>query len=162
MSETFTPIESQEAFDNAIAKRLARAEQKYTEQYAGFISPTEFEEKTKSLSEQITELGNSLTAANEKAKADADAIEKLQAIIKDNETASVKSRIAHEFGLPYELAHRLSGADEDAIRKDAESIKSILGTIKTQAPPVPNPNDYVPGGEATRMAALMKMSAELK
>lgn len=161
MSENFTPIETQEQFDSAIAKRLARAEQKYTEQFSGYISPTEFEEKTKSLTDQITELGNSLTAANEKAKADADAIAELEARIKANETASVKSRIAHEFGLPYELAHRLTGDDEESIRADAESMKSILGTVKTPAPPVPNPNDSV-GGDKSRMAALMKMSADLK
>lgn len=161
MSETFTPITTQEEFDSAISKRLARAEQKFTEQYSGYISPEEFEEKTKSLNEQITELGNSLTAAHEKSKADAETISTLETSVKNHVTASVKSRIAHEMGLPYELANKLSGDDEDAIRKDAESLKSIIGNIKKPAPFVSNPNEGT-NGETSRQAALLKMSAELK
>lgn len=161
MSETFTPITTQEEFDSAISKRLARAEQKFTEQYSGYISPEEFETRTQDLNSQITELGNSLTAALEKAKADAETISTLEESVKNHVTASVKSRIAHEMGLPYELANKLSGEDEESIRKDAESLKAIIGNLKKPAPVVPNPNGGETG-DTSRQAALMKMSTDLK
>ena len=75
---------------------------------------------------QITELNGALTAANEKAaKYDADIADR-DAKIRSYETASVKTRIAHEAGLPYELHSRLTGETEDEIRKDAESLAKLM------------------------------------
>ena len=53
-------------------------------------------------------------------------METLRAKIKDYETASVKARIAHETGLPYELANRLTGDTEEAIRQDAETMAKFI------------------------------------
>lgn len=35
-------------------------------------------------------------------------------------------RIAHENGIPFELADKLSGSDEEAIKKDAETMAKFL------------------------------------
>lgn len=150
---SFTTIETQEQLDNIIKERLDRAERKMQEKYAGYISPDDLANKTKELNNKIAELGKSLNdaneainKANEKAKADADAIAGLQTQVKGYETASVKSRIAHEVGIPFELANKLSGETEEDIRKDAESLKPFVSTVTA---PLRNP-EAGGGGPSTR------------
>lgn len=142
MSE-FTPIETQEQFDEAIKDRLARAEKKWQEKYSGYLSPEDLSGKTQEYEDKITELSNSLNGANEKATKDSQTIADLEAKIKAHETASVKSRIAHEVGIPYELANKLSGETEEDIRKDAEALKPFVAQ-KTTAP-LRNPEAGDPG-----------------
>lgn len=140
MSE-FKPIETQEQFDEMIKDRLERAEKKMEEKYSGYISPDDLSGRTKELNDKIAELGNSLSDATEKAKADAETIAGLESKVKNYETASVKSRIAHEVGIPYELANKLSGDTEEAIRKDAEALKPFItqrGTMPLRNPESPD------------------------
>ena len=69
----------------------------------------------------------------------------------------MKIRVAHEAGIPYELAGKLSGDDEDALRKDAETFKSFLGKPKT--PPL---RDTEPSGGDMKKAALKSMLGNLR
>ena len=148
MSE-FKVIETQEQLDAIIKERLDRAEKKQAEKYAGYLSPADVDAKIADLNKQIEDLGNSLTGANDKAKTDAEAIAGLEAKVKNYETASVKSRIAHEVGIPYELANKLSGETEEDIRKDAEALKPFV--TKTSAPPLRDPEAPDAGsGDPTR------------
>ncbi len=150
----FKTIETQEQFDEAIKERIARVEKKYEK----YISPEAAEKLTadkdreiEDLKKQIGDLGNSLNGANDKAKASAEAMADLEAKVKEYETASVKSRIAHEVGIPYELANRLSGETEDDIRKDAEYMKSF--TTVQQAMPLRNPEAGGAGGTGQQFAS---------
>lgn len=159
MSE-FKPIDSQEQLDGIIKDRLDRAEKKFEEKYAGYLSPDEVEAKISDLNKKIEEMGNSLNGANDKAKADAESIAGLEAKVKSYETASVKSRIAHEVGIPYELANKLSGETEADIRKDAEALKPFV--TKTQVPPLRDPESHDPStGDATR-DSMMKLVQNMK
>ena len=54
--------------------------------------------------------------------------------LKGYETATVKMKIAHETGIPFELASKLSGDDEEAIRKDAEVMSKFMNKQKEPAP----------------------------
>ncbi len=125
MSE-FKAIETQEAFDAAIKERLERQKKTVTDeikkQYEGWISP----EEAKKTADQIAAL-NGKIGDNEKTIAD------LTAKNSAYEIASVKTKIAHETGLPYELADRLSGSTEEEIRKDAETLAQFAA--KPQATP---------------------------
>lgn len=144
----FKVIETQEQLDAIVKDRLERAEKKAEEKYAGYLSPEEVEAKISDLNKQVEELSNSLTSAGDKAKTDAEAIAGLEAKIKNYETASVKSRIAHEVGIPYELANKLSGETEEDIRKDAENLKPFV--TKHQTAPLRNPEAGDTGSNATR------------
>lgn len=152
MSTEFKAIETQEDFDAAIKARLDRNTKTVTDEvkksYEGYLSPDE----AKKLNDQISTLTASLT---EKETAIAD----LTAKNKQYETASVKARIAHEKGLPYELAERLSGETEQDIEADAEKLVQFVGSQKPAAPL------YAPqGGTGTASgtdAALMAMLGEL-
>ncbi len=159
MSE-FKQIETQEQLDAIIKERLDRAEKKQAEKYAGYLSPEAVEAKMADLNKQIEELGNSLNGANDKAKSDAESIAGLEAKVKSYETASVKSRIAHEVGIPYELANKLSGETEEEIRKDAEALKPFVTKINTA--PLRNPEAQDAGsGDKTR-DSLKKLVENLK
>ena len=54
--------------------------------------------------------------------------------LKAFETAALKSRIAHEAGLPYDLAGRLTGDTEEAIKADAEKLSALFKSAKPKEP----------------------------
>lgn len=142
MSE-FKPIETQEAFDAAIKDRIERAKKaaaaEAAKQYEGYVSP----EDAKKSADQIADLQGQvadLAAKNTAA-----------------ELSALRTRIAHETGLPYELADRLRGDDEKAIRADAEAFSKL-----TAAKPAPSPaySPEMPVGSATD-AAFAALASEL-
>lgn len=124
----FEPIETQEAFDAAIKSRIERNTKSVTDEvtkkYEGYISPEDASRQTAELNKQIKDLTAKL---GERDSSIAD----LTAKNKAYETASVKTRIAREFNIPYELADRLSGETEDDIKKDAEKLSAFVGKKKT-------------------------------
>lgn len=126
MSE-FKPIETQEALDAIIKERLERQKKSVTEevkkQYEGWISPEDMKKST----EQIETLTGKLSESEKK-------IAELTTKNSAYEISSVKMKVAHETGIPYELAERLSGANEEEIRKDAETL------AKFAAPATPTPS----------------------
>ncbi len=131
----FTPINTQEEFDAAIKSRIEQAKRSEKEAqakvYEGYTSPddlakikAEYETKIKDYETAKTESAGKL-AQYEKDIAERDTK------IKGFEMTSLKSKIAHEMGIPYELAGRLTGDDETAIRKDAESLSKIIKSTHT-------------------------------
>ena len=142
MSE-FKVIETQEALDAIIKDRLDRQKKAVTDeikkQYEGWISP----EDAKKSTDQIAALNGKLSDS-EKTIAD------LTAKNSAYEISSVKMRRAHETGLPYELAERLSGTTEEDIRKDAET----LAQFTSQAPATPSFSSEPPVGDSTNAAFI--------
>lgn len=122
MGEEFKPIMTQEDFDSAIGSRIKRERDTVSKEFAAQIE--EITKKSQGYEKQIGELGKQLETAGAKDKT----IEELTSKVKGYETASVKTRIANEIGIPYELAARLSGDDEDSIRKDAETLSKFIGS----------------------------------
>ena len=124
----FEPIETQEAFDAAIKSRIERNTKSVTDEvakkYEGYISPEDASKQTAELNKQIKDLTAKL---GERDSSIAD----LTAKNKAYETASVKTRVAREYNIPYELADRLSGETEDDIKKDAEKLSAFVGRKKT-------------------------------
>ena len=50
------------------------------------------------------------------------------------ETDALKRKIAHEKGTPLDMASRLTGEDEKALRADAEAMAGMLKAFKGPAP----------------------------
>lgn len=150
MSE-FEAITTQEAFDAAIGARLKRERETIEKKYDGYLSPEAVTEKYKDYlsPEAVTEKYKDYLSPADAAEKD----KKLRAY----ETSSVKMRIAHENGIPFELAEKLSGDDEAAIRKDAEVMSKFLKGKKAQ--PLADPEGD-PGN--SKKAAMRKMLAGLK
>lgn len=106
MADEFNPINTQEEFDAAVEKQYGNV---------------------KDLQGQITTLtgerdGHAATIAN------------LQNEIAGYKTAELKNRIAKEEGIPLDMAGRLTGADEKALRADAKALAGHLRSYKGAAP----------------------------
>jgi gp39 len=73
--------------------------------------------------------------ANNQSKADADKqLEEMQNQISNYETASLRTRVALQYGLPYDLADRLQGTDEDSFKADAERLAGFMKPVSKVAP----------------------------
>ena len=126
----FKVIETQEQLDDIIKDRIARAEAKAAEKYADY---DELKAKAEDKDKQIAALSSKLEEqSNKKGEYDKQ-IADLNAKVKEYEAGAVKTRIAHEVGLPYELAKKLEGDTEEAIRADAQSMAKL---IKPAAAPI--------------------------
>ncbi|MCC8135069.1 MAG: DUF4355 domain-containing protein [Ruminococcus sp.] len=148
MSDEFTPIETQEAFDAAIKGRLERCTRSVTDEvtkkFEGWLSPEEAAKSSGEYESRIAEL----TAQNSE----------LAAKNKAYESSSVKMRIACEAGIPFELADKLSGETEDEIRKDAEKLSRYTRQAAAKAPEF---SSDLPVTD-TKKAALLSMLHGLK
>lgn len=140
MSE-FAPITTQEEFDTAIGERLRRERESISKQYSDY---DDLKAKVKGYEEQIDTLNQSMKDSAEKYAGYDKTLAELQAQVKNYETSSVKMRIAHETGLPWELAERLAGETEEDIRKDAESMTKII----KPSPSTPRQKSSEPGAPA--------------
>ena len=156
MSETnqegFKPIETQEELDNIIKDRLKRERESTQKRYEGWISP---EDHQKAL-DASNKAFDDFKKAHE---SDEQTIADLTAKNKAYETASLKSRIAHEVGLSYEWTDRIGGEDEESIRKDAESLKKLVGA---GAQPIPTKNTEAGEDVDSGKAALRKVLNGIK
>ena len=123
----FKPITTQEEFDVAIKERLSREKAKYSDYDQLKSRVTELETENVGLKSTIE--------ANKQSKADADKqLEELQNQISGYETASLRTRIALQYGLPYDLADRLQGTDEESFKADAERMASFVKPTEHFAP----------------------------
>ena len=134
MSE-FKVIESQEEFDARIKDRIERAKEKAIEDYKIEIKKTidDLKSENSSLKNEVAGYKESL----EEVKGKDETIKGLNEKISAFERAEVKRNIALEYGLPFKLANKISGDDEDSMKKDAEvRAKYFSDSKKSYEPPL--------------------------
>ena len=156
----FTPITTQEELNNIIGERLRRERESVSKEFEQKISEKDAEigqSKTdmEALNKKLEAVNKQLEDANQKISG----ISALEEKIKGYEVASVKSKVAREVGIPYELAERLSGDTEEDIRKDAEGLRKLIGAGK-QAPLAGGERNT--GGSSNKDVALRGLLGELK
>lgn len=131
----FKVIESQEEFDLIIKERLKRAIKKAKEE-----AKEEFVESINSLKNENSSLKNEVAGYKESledVKEKDETIRGLNEKISAFERAEVKRNIALEYGLPFKLADKISGDDEDSMKKDAELMAKYFSDSKrTYEPPL--------------------------
>lgn len=149
----FKVIETQEQLDAILGDRLKRERETVKKEFEGYLSPEDAAKKYEGY----------LSPEDEKKKYEGylspEEAAKKDAKIKGYESSSVKTRIAHETGLPYEMAARLSGETEEDIRKDAESLVKLIGQ---QQPPQPFGNPEFDGQASGTREALRRTLNGLK
>ena len=128
----FTPIMTQEELDKVIGPRLKRERETVAKEYEERLS--QITSESEGYKSQVGELTGKLEEVNNKVKEFDVQVAGLNKEISGYKSASLKSKIAHEAGLPYEMASRLSGESEEDIRKDADALKAIIGNGKRVAP----------------------------
>ena len=150
MSE-FKTIETQEELDNIVKERIRREREKFGD----------YDELKKRVSELESENSalKSTVEDDKQTRAELDAqITELQGQVSNYETASLRTRIALQNGLPYDLADRLQGADEEALRADAERL---AGFMRPATPPAPL-RDTEPAMSDDKTMQMKQMLRELQ
>ncbi len=157
----FEPITTQEDLDQIVQARLEKerkknkdymSPQEVSEKYKDYLSPDDVATKYNGYlsPDEVSEKYKNYLSPDDAAKKDAE--------IKSKELSLMKSKIAYEVGLPHELADRLSGDTEDAIRKDAENFSKYM---RTGAPLGTTEPSKATGKDAQR-AELSKMLSSMK
>lgn len=142
MENEFKVIETQEEFDKAVKERLARKDKEQAEKYKEYMSPADVTSLKSEYDKKLQELNDALTKANEKIAGNDQIVADLTNRANTAESDLLKSRIAHESGVPFELAGRLVGSNAEELKADAEKFASFLAP--KSAPPLytsdPNSN----------------------
>lgn len=134
MAEDFKVIETQEDLDKIIKERLARKERDLAEKYKDYLAPDRIKDLEAEFEKKLTKANEDLAKANEKIASHEQVVSDLTNRATKAENDYLKSRIAHESGVPFELAGRLVGNTEEELKKDAENFASFLAP--KSAPPL--------------------------
>lgn len=122
MAGEFTPITTQEAFNEAIRERLERERAKFSDYETLKGKAAQFDQlSAQKYPEQIAALQKQL----ETVQKDTDRANAAEAKL-------LKIAVAQKKGIPVELAERLTGSTEEELTKDAESFS---GFLRPAAPP---------------------------
>lgn len=134
---SFRVIETQEQFDEAIKDRLQRER----DQFKGWLSPEAEKEKYKDYMspEAVTKKYEGYMSKEDVDKKYAGFISPEDAAVKDKkikeyETNALKQKVATKYGIPAELAGRLTGEDEAALEEDAKTLSQIVKSNRRTAP----------------------------
>lgn len=76
--------------------------------------------------------------------------EKAEKDLSDLQTSTLKQRVALEKGLPANLVGRLQGSTEEELAADADEL---LGLVKTNGTPKPDPSQGARGGDPNATTA---------
>jgi chromosome segregation ATPase len=134
MSTEFKAITTQEDFDKAIQERLKREKETLEKKYADY---GDIKAKNQTLEAEVGTLKTALSEATKKTEDHDKSIAELNAKITGYETANMKTKIALQHGIPYDLAGRLVGEDEKSITEDAKKLAELMKQKET-VPPLKN------------------------
>ena len=159
MSE-FKVIETQEELDKIIQKRLAQKDRELAEMYKEHLSPEKVADLKAEYEKRLDEVQKALESANSKLKDHDKIVSDLTERATKAETSLLKSKVAHEAGLPLEIAGRLMGSNEEELKKDAESLSAIIKPTST-APLRTTEVKSVHAPATTKDAAMYGLLAQL-
>lgn len=153
----FTPINTQEELEAVLKDRLARESKKYEELDKQFKEAQaqlqtaqskiqDYEKTVAGHKDETEKLNKSISEANEK--------------LKGYERDALRTKIALESSLPYDMKDYLKGETEEEIKASAE-ILSKFAKGSAGAPPLNNP-EGAPKDKDPKDAAYEKMLKELK
>jgi septal ring factor EnvC (AmiA/AmiB activator) len=155
MSE-FKAITTQEEFDKAIQDRLARQKESIEKQYADYA---EIKARKTELEAEVEALKTTLAETNEKYTNYDKDIADLNAKIAGYETANMRTKIALQHGIPYDLASRLVGEDEESITADAKKLAELIGS-KEPIPPLKDVEPKIDDKDSAYKSLLENLNLE--
>ena len=146
----FQAITTQEELNRIVEGRLERERAKYanyeaykadSEAYAAFKGK-DYEGQIKGLSDDLAKARGELGTMTKRAET--------------AERSLLRSRVAREAGLPAELADRLAGEDEKALKADAEALSKLIGKPQAEPQPLADLGDAGKGGDYAELLAGLK------
>lgn len=127
----FKAITTQEELDKIIADRLKRQKENILKEYADY---EQVKKERDSFQNELIELKKSAETFNTEKENHSKEIDALNTKIKGYELNSMRMKIALENNIPYSLADRLKGDDEESLIKDAKSLSEFVSKNKAVAP----------------------------
>ena len=127
----FKPINTQEEFDAAIAERLKRQKETIEAKYQDYDT---LKNENVTLKTQLGKANEALEAGKTGTEDLNKQIAELTGKVDKYELSSLKTNIALQNGIPYDLADRLNGEDEASIIEDAKRLASYIGQSEPIAP----------------------------
>lgn len=124
----FKVIETQEQLDAIIKSRLDREKAKYSDYDT-------LAEKIKNLETENTNLKQAITDKETSESTTASKIADLEKDVIVWKNKSLKQQIAMKNGLPFDLADRLQGDNEESLNEDAERLASLV-SVKNYTQPL--------------------------
>ncbi|MGT2963853.1 capsid assembly scaffolding protein Gp46 family protein [Streptococcus acidominimus] len=125
MSE-FKTIETQKELDRIISERLARQKNRFKDY-------DQLKDRVEELETENLGLNSAVTAFKQESASYSKQIEDLEEKVASYEQTILRTRIALQNGLPYDLADRLRGNDEAELIADAEWLSGFLNRQSTAA-----------------------------
>ena len=123
----FKVIETQEQLDAIIKSRLDREKAKYSDYDT-------LAEKIKNLETENTNLKQAITEKETSESTNLTRITELEKDVNAWKNKSLKQQIAMKNGLPFDLADRLQGDNEESLNEDAERLASLVSVKKYTQP----------------------------
>ena len=124
----FKVIETQEQLDAIIKSRLDREKAKYSDYDT-------LAEKIKNLETENTNLKQAITEKETSESTNLTRITELEKDVNAWKNKSLKQQIAMKNGLPFDLADRLQGDNEESLNEDAERLASLV-SVKNYTQPL--------------------------
>jgi len=149
----FTPIETQEQFDEMVQERIGRAKDSVRKEYEGYVKPEDVEKKLGDLQKQLGGSADTVKSLTEEKAALEAQIEEANTKIAKYENDSVKTKVATEYGLPIDAIPFLQGTDEETIKASAESLKGLVGA--NNVPPMASTEVTPPDDETTAFKSMI-------
>ena len=130
---SFKAIETQEENDRIIIVRLSSQKESFEKQLADY---DQLKTAKADLESQVGTLQSTIEQSKTGQEDYTKQISDLTSKVAGYETANLRTRIALQNGLPYDLADRLVGEDEESIKADAERLSSFV--TKQHSAPLKN------------------------
>lgn len=130
----FKVIETQEELDKVISARLSRENEKHKAELEKYADYEDLKQQVSSLTEERDNLQTSL---KEKEESYTNFESQLSELTKETEKyklSELRTKIAFESGIPFKLAERLSGEDEESLRADATALAELVKGDEYVAP----------------------------
>lgn len=124
----FKVIESQEQFDEAIKDRIERAEEKTRKEMSGQIE--ELKSKLESLIGENENYKEELASLEEKNER----ISSLEGEIEGYKKADLRRKVAMDNNIPFKLADRIVGDDEESMVEDAKKLAVYFEKKNVETP----------------------------
>ena len=124
----FTPIETQEQFDAMVKDRVERAKKSAAKEYETQLK--DLAQTKETLTAKDTEIGTlkaKISDLEREKETNGGSFKSMQKELENVKLGALRQKIAIEEGLPLEMAARLNGDDEEALREDAKAVKGLMG-----------------------------------
>lgn len=123
----FTPIETQEQFDSMVKERVERAKKSAVKEMETQLKDLEqTKEQLATKDSEIEALKAKINDFEGEKKASEESYQSMQKELSELKLKALKTQIAMDNNIPLDMADRIKGEDEEAMRADAEKLASFV------------------------------------